>query len=50
MAKKQGDWMNETNIKTNPCDCWTTLQPIQVSLVMPHKDLTFQGYRRKTVM
>ena len=51
MAKKQGDWMNETNIKTNLAGLLDyTYNPIQVSLDIPHKDLTFKGYRRKTVM
>ena len=48
MAKKQGDWMNETNIKTNLAGLLNyTYNPIQVSLDIPHKDLTFKGYRRK---
>ena len=48
MAKKQGDWMNETNIKTNLAGLLEyTYNPIQVSLDIPHKDLTFKGYRRK---
>ena len=48
MAKKQGDWMNETNIKTNLAGLLDyTYNPIQVSLDIPHKDLTFKGYRRK---
>lgn len=48
MAKKQGDWMNETSIKTNLAGLLDyTYNPIQVSLNIPRKDLTFKGYRRK---
>ena len=48
MAKQQGDWMNETNIKTNLAGLLDyTYNPIQVSLDIAHKDLTFKGYRRK---
>ena len=37
MAKKQGDWMNETNIKTNLAGLLEyTYNPIQVSLDIPH--------------
>ena len=40
--------MNETNIKTNLAGLLDyTYNPIQVSLDIPHKDLTFKGYRRK---
>ena len=47
-AKNQGDWMNESNIKTNLAGLLDyTYNPIQVSLNIPHKDLTFKGYRRK---
>lgn len=47
-ARKQGDWMNETNIKTNLAGLLDyTYQPVQVALNIPHKDLTFKGYRRK---
>ena len=46
MAKKQGDWMNETNIKTNLAGLLDyTYNPIQVSLDIPHKDLTFKGLK-----
>ena len=48
MAKKQGDWMNETNIKTNLAGLLEyTYHPTQVTLDIPHKNLTFKGYRRK---
>jgi altronate hydrolase len=47
-TKKQGDWMNETNIKTNLAGLLDyTYNPIKVSLDIPKKDLTFKGYRRK---
>jgi len=47
-AKKQGDWINETNIKTNLAGLLDyTYNPINVSLDIPKKDLTFKGYRRK---
>ncbi len=50
MAKKQGDWMNETNIKTNLAGLLDyTYNPIQVSLDIPHKDLTFKGSHTTTV-
>lgn len=48
MVRQQGDWMNETNIKTNLAGLLEyTYQPTQVSLDIAKKDLTFQGYRRK---
>ena len=48
MAKRQGDWMNENNIKTNLAGLLEyTYNPIQVSLDIARKDLTFKGYRRK---
>ena len=48
MAKKQGDWMNENNIKTNLAGLLEyTYNPVEVSLDIPKKDLTFKGYRRK---
>ena len=48
MAKKQGDWMNKTNIQTNLAGLLDyTYHPIRVSLDIPHKDLSFKGYRRK---
>ncbi len=47
-AKKQGDWMNENNIKTNLAGLLEyTYNPTEVSLDIPHKNLTFKGYRRK---
>lgn len=47
-AKKQGDWMNETNIKTNLAGLLEyTYTPAKVSLDIARKDLTFKGYRRK---
>ena len=48
MAKKQGDWMNENNIKTNLAGLLEyTYNPTEVSLSIPKKNLTFKGYRRK---
>jgi altronate hydrolase len=48
-AKKQGEWMNETNIKTNLAGLLDySYNPQQVSLDIPQKDLTFKGYRRKS--
>ncbi|WP_321331119.1 altronate dehydratase family protein [uncultured Bacteroides sp.] len=47
-AKKQGDWMNESNIKTNLAGLLDyTYNPAEVSLKIPKKELTFKGYRRK---
>lgn len=47
-AKRQGDWMNENNIKTNLAGLLDyTYNPAPVSLDIPRKDLTFKGYRRK---
>lgn len=47
-AKKQGDWMNEINIKTNLAGLLEyTYTPTQVAPNFSHKDLTFKGYRRK---
>ena len=47
-ALKQGDWINEKNIKTNLAGLLEyTYNPIPVSLDIPKKDLTFKGYRRK---
>ena len=46
-AKKQGDWMNEDNIKTNLSGLLEyTYSPVDVALDIPAKDLTFKGYRR----
>ena len=48
MSKKQGDWMNESNIKTNLAGLLDyTYNPVSVSLDIPQEDLTFKGYRRK---
>ena len=48
MAKKQGEWMNENNIQTNLAGLLDyTYNPTSVTLDIPHKDLTFKGYRRK---
>ena len=46
-AKKVGDWMNEDNIKTNLAGLLDyTYNPVDVTLDIPAKDLTFKGYRR----
>ncbi len=48
MAKKQGDWLNETHIKTNLEGLLDyTYSPIDVALNIPDKGMTFKGYRRK---
>lgn len=48
VAVKQGDWMNEKQIKTNLAGLLEyTYNPVEVSLDIPRKDLTFKGYRRK---
>ncbi len=47
-AKRQGDWMNENNIRTNLAGLLDyTYNPVEVSLGIAKKDLTFKGYRRK---
>lgn len=47
-AKKQGDWMNENNIKTNLAGLLDyTYNPVKVDLDIPKEELTFKGYRRK---
>lgn len=47
-VKKQGDWMNDQNIKTNLAGVLDyTYNPTSVSLGIDRKDLTFKGYRRK---
>ena len=47
-ARKQGDWINENNIRTNLAGLLEyTYNPTEVKLDIPHKDLTFKGYRRK---
>ena len=46
-AARQGDWMNEDNIKTNLEGLLDyTYAPVDVKLDIPAKDLTFKGYRR----
>lgn len=48
VAVKQGDWINENQIKTNLAGSLDyTYNPVNVSLDIPQKDLTFKGYRRK---
>ena len=48
MAVKQGSWMNEKQIQTNLAGLLEyTYNPVEVSLDIPKKDLTFKGYRRK---
>lgn len=43
--------MNENNIRTNLAGLLEyTYNPTEVKLDIPHKDLTFKGYRRKTAM
>ena len=47
-ARKQGDWMNENNIKTNPAGLLDyTYNPVDASLDIADRELTFKGYRRK---
>lgn len=47
-AQKQGDWMNENNIKTNLAGLLEyTYQPVNADLDIPDRHLTFKGYRRK---
>ncbi len=46
-AKKLGDWINEDNIKTNLAGLLDyTYSPVDVTLDIPVKDLSFKGYRR----
>jgi altronate hydrolase len=46
-AKKAGDWINERNIKTNLAGLLDyTYNPVDASLNIPNKNLTFKGYRR----
>ncbi len=48
VSVKQGDWINENQIKTNLAGLLDyTYNPVNVSLDIPSKDLTFKGYRRK---
>ena len=47
-ARKQGDWMNENNIKTNLSGLLEyTYNPVDASLNIADRKLTFKGYRRK---
>ena len=47
-ARKQGDWMNENNIKTNLAGLLDyTYIPVDASLDIANRKLTFKGYRRK---
>lgn len=47
-ARKQGDWMNENNIKTNLAGLLDyTYNPVDASLDIADRKLTFKGYRRK---
>ncbi len=47
-AIRQGDWINEHKIKTNLAGLLSyTYNPVKVDLDIPHKNLTFKGYRRK---
>lgn len=47
-ARKQGDWMNENNIKTNLAGLLDyTYNPVDASLDIANRKLTFKGYRRK---
>ena len=46
-AIKQGDWVNETNIKTNLEGLLDyEYNPQDVSLDIPNRNLTFKGYKR----
>lgn len=48
MAVKQGSFMNEQHIKTNLAGLLDySYNPVDASLNIPRKDLTFKGYRRK---
>lgn len=48
-AVEQGCWINENQIKTNLAGLLDyTYNPVNVSLDIPQKDLTFKGYRRKS--
>lgn len=47
-AKKTGDWINENNIQTNLSGLLEYVyQPVDASLDISNKNLTFKGYRRK---
>ena len=46
-AQKQGDWLNENNIKTNLAGLLEyTYNPVNAELNIPNRNLTFKGYRR----
>lgn len=48
MAIAKGDWVNEKNIKTNLEGLLDyTYNPVDTKLDIPHRDLTFNGYRCK---
>ena len=48
MAIAKGDWVNEKNIKTNLEGLLDyTYNPVDTTLDIPHRELTFDGYRRK---
>ena len=47
-AIRKGDWINEHKIKTNLAGLLDyTYNPVKADLDIPHKNLTFKGYRRK---
>ena len=47
-AIRQGEWINENNIKTNLAGLLEyTYNPVSVNLDIAKEDLTFKGYRRK---
>ncbi|WP_281644130.1 UxaA family hydrolase [Bacteroides zoogleoformans] len=47
-VQKEGDWMNEHNIKTNLSGLLEySYRPVNADLDIPKKHLTFKGYRRK---
>jgi altronate hydrolase len=46
-VKKKGDWINENNIKTNLAGLLDyTYNPVDASLNIPNRNLSFKGYRR----
>lgn len=48
MAIAEGDWVNEKNIKTNLDGLLEyTYNPVDTTLDIPVRNLTFEGYRRK---
>ena len=45
---KQGDWVNENNLKTNLAGLLDyTYNPVKCDLDIANRNLTFKGYRRK---